>query len=107
MNTARKPSSFTARSTSVTASSTSNGDTIAAPRSLSGAGAQKSYIQSLYARAMAAANGGSMNGSASVCSPRVGKSTATSSPSTSIASNCTSGDHPRAAWDSYSFWLRS
>ena len=99
MNTVRKPSSFTARSTSATASSTSNGETIAAPMSRSGAGAQKSYSQSLYARASAAANGGSMNGSASVCSPRVGKSTATSSPSTSIASSCTSVDQPRSAWE--------
>ena len=42
MKTARKPSSFTARSTSETASSMSKGEIIAAPRRRSGAGSQKS-----------------------------------------------------------------
>ena len=47
---------------------------------------------------MAAANRGSRSGMVSTLRPRLGKSTATSSPSASIASNWTSGDHPRAEW---------
>ena len=68
---------------------------------------QKSYNQSLYARAMAAANRGSRSGTVSTLRPLLGNSTATSSPSMSIASSWTSGDHPRAEWSRYSSWLRA
>ena len=70
--TARNPNSSTARRLSATASSMSNTDTIPAPSSRPGSAWQKSYSQLLYARATAAASGGSISGSPSACSPRLG-----------------------------------
>jgi hypothetical protein len=72
-------------------------ESIPAPISRAGSPLQKSAIQSLYARAIAAAKRGSRPGWVSTLRPRLGKSTATSMPSLSIASSCTSGPQPRRA----------
>ena len=72
MNTPRKPSSRTQRRDSATASSVLNGEIIPTPINRRGSCWQKSYSQLLYARASAAASGGAMCGSASVCKPRDG-----------------------------------